>query len=220
MSSSTSGNSEALLGASVALERLDPNTETHLWEVSSTATFVEAQFRARTLVNILSLSRIPLALAFVISFQNRLFFLSVALIVIAFVTDILDGRVARQLNVASIRGRLWDSLGDKALYTAVIIAFNSQGILSPILGWGLLYREVALYITRVLFIDNLPKIEQIRPLTNWHGYFMYILILLGLSSLYVDLRDIPLDLFYATQAAAVFALVFGIASIIRFQRLK
>src|SRR5436305_14451943 len=129
----------------------------------------------RSIVNSLSLSRIGLAMLFVVFFQRRaeLLYVSIALCVIALATDVLDGYVARRLKVASIHGRLWDSLGDKSFYAAVIIAFNAQGFLGELVSWALIVREVALYITRVLFIEKLPKIEEIRPWTNWHGYRMY-----------------------------------------------
>src|SRR5437763_10458650 len=137
----------------------------------------------RRVVNALSLSRIGLAMLFVICFQRKAVFLwvSVAVCIVALVTDLLDGYFARRLKVASIHGRLWDSLGDKSFYAAIIIAFNAQGFLGVLVSWALIVREVVLYITRILFIEKLPKIEHIRPWPNWHGYFMYLTIVLGLS---------------------------------------
>src|SRR2546423_3381568 len=112
----------------------------------------------RRIVNSLSLSRIGLALLFVVCFQRNagLLYVSVALCVVALATDVLDGYFARRLQVASIHGRLWDSLGDKSFYAAIIIAFNAQGFLGPLVSWALIAREVALYITRILFIEKLP----------------------------------------------------------------
>ena len=176
----------------------------------------------RTIVNALSLSRIGLALLFVVCFQRNanLLYVSVALCVIALATDILDGYFARRLHVDSIHGRLWDSLGDKSFYAAIIIAFNTQGFLDPLVTWGLFVREVALYITRILFIEKLPKIEQIRPSTNWHGYFMYLTIVLGLSRMYADIHGISFPIHPYMQASAYAALAFGVASIIHFLRLR
>jgi phosphatidylglycerophosphate synthase len=163
-----------------------------------------------------------LALLFVICFQRKasLLYLSVGLCVAALVTDVLDGYFARRLKVASIDGRLWDSLGDKSFYAAIIIAFNAQGFLGVLVSWGLIAREVALYITRVLFIEKLPKIEQIRPWTNWHGYFMYLTIVLGLFRMYADIHGLSLAIHPYMQVSAYAALVFGIASIIHFLKLN
>jgi phosphatidylglycerophosphate synthase len=176
----------------------------------------------RIVVNSFSLSRIGLALLFVICFQRNaaLLYVSIGLCVVALVTDVLDGYLARRLQVASIHGRLWDSLGDKSFYVAIIIAFNAQGFLGPLVSWGLLVREVALYITRVLFIEKLPKIEQIRPWTNWHGYFMYLVIVLGLARMYAEINGLSFPVHLYMQVAAYAALAFGIASIIHYLKLQ
>jgi cardiolipin synthase len=175
----------------------------------------------RRFVNSLSLSRIGLALLFVVCFQRKagLLYASIAVCVVALVTDLLDGYFARRLQVASIHGRLWDSLGDKSFYAAVIIAFNAQGFLGPLVSWALIARELALYITRILFIEKLPKIEQIRPWTNWHGYFMYLTIVLGLLRMYAELHGLSFPFHPYMQASAYAALAFGVASIFHYLKL-
>lgn len=176
----------------------------------------------RRLVNSLSLSRIAIAMLFVICFQKKasLLYVSVAACVVALATDVLDGYFARRLKVASIHGRLWDSLGDKSFYAAIIIAFNGQGFLDPLVSWGLIAREVALYITRVLFIEKLPNIEQIRPWTNWHGYFMYLTIVLGLLRMYAEINNLSFPIHPYMQLAAFTALAFGVVSIFKFVTLE
>jgi phosphatidylglycerophosphate synthase len=177
---------------------------------------------ARTLVNCLSLSRIGFALLFVVFFQRKveLLYLSIAFTLLALVTDVLDGHLARRFRVASIRGRLWDSLGDKAFYVAIIVAFNGHGFLGPLVSWGLIVREVALYIMRVLYVEKLPNIEQIRPWTNWHGYFMYSVIVVGLWRMYSEIYGISFPFHIPMQLAAYFALACGIGSIIHFLKLR
>lgn len=176
----------------------------------------------RSVVNALSLSRIGLAMLFVVCFQRQagLLYVSIALCVVALATDVLDGYLARRWRVASIRGRLWDSLGDKSFYAAIILAFNAHGFLGPLVSWALIVREVALYITRVLFIEKLPKIEQIRPWTNWHGYFMYLTIVLGLLRMYADVHGLSSPFHPYMQTSAYAALAFGVASIFYFLKLR
>jgi CDP-diacylglycerol---glycerol-3-phosphate 3-phosphatidyltransferase len=177
---------------------------------------------ARQVVNSLSLSRIAFGFLFVVSFQRRdwLFHISVAAFALALVTDVLDGYLARRLNVATVHGRMWDSLGDKCFYAGVIVAFNAHGFLGPIVSWGLLVREIALYITRVLFIEKLQLIERIRPWTNWHGYFMYLTIVLGLARMHATIHGPPVSLSLYMQISAYAALAFGILSIVHFLRLR
>lgn len=161
-------------------------------------------------------------MVFVLCFQRNatLLYVSIGACVAALITDVLDGYLARRLGVATIHGRLWDSLGDKAFYVAVIIAFNAHGFLGVLVSWALLVREITLYITRVLFIEKLPKIEAIRPWTNWHGYFMYLIIVLGLSRMYADVHGRTFAVHGYMQVAAYLALSFGIASIVHFLKLR
>ncbi|HKP05078.1 MAG TPA: CDP-alcohol phosphatidyltransferase family protein [Chthoniobacterales bacterium] len=176
----------------------------------------------RSLVNSLSLSRIGLGLLFVLCFQRSatLLYVSIALCLVALATDVFDGFLARRLHVTSIQGRLWDSLGDKSFYAAIIIAFSVQGFLDPLVSWALIVREITLYVTRVLYVENLPKIEQIRPSTNWHGYFMYVTIVLGLSRMYADIHGFSYSIHPYMQASAYAALACGVISIIHFLKLR
>lgn len=178
-------------------------------------------FTPRALVNAISLSRIGLALLFVLCFQPAAgwLYVSVGVCAVALATDIGDGLLARWFGIASIKGRHWDSLGDKAFYVAVIVAYLNHGLLGPTLGWALLVREIALYITRILYIENLPAVEQIRPFTNWHGYFMYAVIVLGLVSMLGQVHGHPLNVYVYVQAAALGALACGLISIFAFIRL-
>jgi CDP-diacylglycerol--glycerol-3-phosphate 3-phosphatidyltransferase len=176
----------------------------------------------RSVVNSLSLSRIGLALLFVICFQRNagLLYASGGLWIIALTTDLLDGYLARRWHVASPYGRFWDSMGDKSFYAAVIIAFNAQGFLTPVISWALIAREVALYVTRILFSEKLPNIEQIRPWTNWHGYLMHLTLVLGLLRMYAEIHELSFPLHLYMQLSASAALVFGIISIFQFLKLK
>ena len=176
---------------------------------------------SRALVNAISLSRIPTALLFVVFFkpERTFFYFSVVLCAIALATDMLDGFFARKFGVASTEARHWDSLGDKAFYVAVIVAFLSNGLLGPLLSWSLLVREVALYITRILYIENIGQIESIRPYTDWHGYFLCGAIALGLVEMYGRLHGWATVLYPFIQVAAIAALAFGVISIFAYMRL-
>ena len=177
----------------------------------------------RYIVNTLSFSRIVFGMLFVIFFQKRadLLYVSITFCVLASISDLLDGRVARRFGIASIHGRHWDSLGDKAFYVAVIVAFNAHGFLGPLASWGLLFREIALYITRVLYIEKLPRLEEIRrPWTNGHSYFMQATIVLGLYRMYAEINGIPAPIYMYMQATAFAAFAFGMGSIFAFLRLR
>jgi phosphatidylglycerophosphate synthase len=82
-------------------------------------------------ITLISLSRIPLALAFVAILAPRPtnVLLCIGFTAAALITDVADGFFARRLGIATVRGRHWDSLGDKSFYMAVDVAFISNGVL-------------------------------------------------------------------------------------------
>jgi len=175
----------------------------------------------RSIVNALSLSRIVFAMLFVICFQRKAAALYAASAVwaVSLTTDLLDGYLARRWQVASTRGRFWDSMGDKSFYAAVIVAFNAQGFLSPLISWALIAREVALYVTRIQFSEKLSNIEKIRRWTNAHGYFMHFTLVLGLSRMYAEIHGLSIQLNLYLQMSACVALALGVFSIVKFLKL-
>ncbi|MFQ6034942.1 MAG: CDP-alcohol phosphatidyltransferase family protein [Sedimentisphaerales bacterium] len=91
----------------------------------------------RFIPNILTFARLALTVAFLIMIlytpapdaENRAFFLDIAFVIFvaAGVTDIIDGPIARKLNVASKFGRMMDPLADKILICGAFICFAIIG---------------------------------------------------------------------------------------------
>ncbi len=85
--------------------------------------------------HILTFGRLVLAIVFLVMIlyspyvQSRPFFLDIAfvLFVVAGVTDIVDGAIARKLNVSSKFGRMLDPLVDKVLVCGAFICFAIIG---------------------------------------------------------------------------------------------
>ena len=89
----------------------------------------------RLIPNILTFGRLVLTIVFLVMVlcspyvANRPFFLDIAFIlfVIAGLTDIVDGIIARKLNVASKFGRMMDPLADKVLVCGAFVCFAIIG---------------------------------------------------------------------------------------------
>ena len=85
--------------------------------------------------NILTFGRLVLTIVFLIMIlytpyvENKAFFLDIAfaLFVFAGITDMVDGAIARRLNVVSKLGRMIDPLADKVLVCGAFICFAIIG---------------------------------------------------------------------------------------------
>ncbi len=129
----------------------------------------------RFIPNTLTLGRLVLTIIFLAMVlysprhENASRFLDVAFVifVIAGLTDIVDGAIARKLNVASKFGRILDPLVDKVLVCGAFICFALIGepklfnFSKPVLGlihWG----TAAVLILREVYVTILRHIAEAR----------------------------------------------------------
>ena len=125
--------------------------------------------------NILTLGRLVLTVIFLIMVLcspyavNRSFFLDIAfvLFVIAGLTDMVDGTIARKLNVASKFGRMMDPLADKVLVCGAFICFAIIGEpklfnLPPNTLKIMLWLVAGILIFREIYVTVLRHIAEAR----------------------------------------------------------
>ena len=77
---------------------------------------------------------------FYIPLEHRLYIAAVVF-VIAYATDILDGRIARKRNLVTDFGKLMDPIADKILSGAAMIMLTAEGMLSPLATLIMVARE-------------------------------------------------------------------------------
>lgn len=68
-------------------------------------------------------------------------FVAVLLFVLAFLTDLLDGYLARKYNQVSNFGKIMDPLADKVLVAAAMICLTWDGVVNPWITVAILARE-------------------------------------------------------------------------------
>lgn len=96
----------------------------------------------RFVPNSLSVARLLLGLAFPwVPADWRL-----AVVVVAAVSDLLDGLVARWLDAESSAGRLLDPVADKVFVLALVGTLLAEGTLHPLWALGLATRDVVVLI--------------------------------------------------------------------------
>jgi len=132
--------------------------------------------RAR-IPNALSISRIACAIA-VLIISGRLtratYTATVCLLVVAMITDILDGRLARRWRVTSELGYVLDAMGDRAIHLALLLVFLTRYGFHPVLIWLLIFRDIGIYAVRVLSKDWLKKSLQLRWISVFHAICLRI----------------------------------------------
>lgn len=109
------------------------------------------------LPNKLTLSRIFLAFAFVgFLFGHGLIFkvLALATFILASLTDMLDGYIAKRRNEMTDFGRLMDPIADKVLVLSAFVSFVELGIIPAWMVIIIIFREVAITGLRLFALSQ------------------------------------------------------------------
>lgn len=156
--------------------------------------------------NLISLIRILIApLLFGFAFlQMEIWFL--AALIFSGLTDVLDGFLARKLNMITALGAHLDSWGDFTIYTTMATC--------ALILWPELTQRELLYYTLLLFSFLLPALIgliKFGKLTGYHTWSVKIAVFVtfvGYISLYSGLAAWPFKL------AAILAVIAGIEEIL------
>jgi cardiolipin synthase len=104
--------------------------------------------------------------------------LTIILLVIAFITDILDGVISRKLKIQNREfGKAYDHLVDKLLVFVIVYGLV---IYKNLPNWALLFfliREFILIIGAVFLWFNKKKIEGSNIFGKIAGFFFYFMII-------------------------------------------
>lgn len=106
---------------------------------------------------------------------------AIAIAAVAFLTDVVDGRLARHWRIESDTGALIDGLGDKAFYVAVYLVMSAEHAAESFLIWGLIFREIALYGLRTIDGNRTVNTKQLRWASLTYAfvirvYFLYFFV--------------------------------------------
>lgn len=107
--------------------------------------------------NKLTLLRVILVPVFMIFLLNQTFWCqmtALAVFIIASLTDMLDGQIARKYNQITAFGKFVDPLADKILITAAFLVFMAQGVIDVWAVMIVLTREFAVAGVRLAAVTE------------------------------------------------------------------
>ena len=87
------------------------------------------------LPNKLTVLRIIMVPFFIAAYMEKWFFVAFALFIVASLTDMLDGKIARARNLVTNFGKIMDPLADKILVYSALCLFVENGTIP---GWTLI----------------------------------------------------------------------------------
>ena len=171
-----------------------------------------------TLVNILTLSRIFLAiLIFILLMTPDNYFLALILFFLAGITDYIDGYLARKYNAVSQLGEILDPIADKILILFVLfgLAINLSSYLIGFIGSIIITREIWVGALRDLNARNgksdatkVTFLAKIKTSVQLSTLSIYLFGLAINNMLIIIIADIPLfiSLFITLYTGLIYTL--------------
>ena len=131
----------------------------------------------RLIPNILTLARFVLtvvflfALSWTVEARDKAQWLDIAtaLFIIAGLTDIIDGHIARKWNVTTKFGRIMDPLADKALVCGAFICFAFLGIPATLLNLSESALTILLWAVAAIITAREIIVTIVRQIAESHG---------------------------------------------------
>ncbi len=105
------------------------------------------------LPNKLTFFRVLLIPVFIVFFFLKIpgnYLYACGIFIVASITDVLDGAIARKHNLVTTMGKLLDPIADKLLVGSAIILLCTQGMIDPVLAIVLIGREFVISGFRVV----------------------------------------------------------------------
>ena len=97
---------------------------------------------------------VPLFLIFLLYDVPGFDWLALGVFIIASLTDLIDGKIARKYNLVTNFGKFADPLADKLLVSAALIGFCAMGRLSPWFAFIIIAREFIVTGLRIIAISS------------------------------------------------------------------
>ena len=181
---------------------------------------------AVNLPNLLTFARIlmiPLCLWFLDQDTPRAGFWAAIIFTLAAITDILDGYLARKLNVVSVLGKFLDPLADKLIVMASLIWMVPMGRIQAWVVVVLLAREIS-----VTGLRSIAASEGVVISAGQEGKVKTALQMIGIIALIVGfpyhMQFVGIDLGVVDvvkvgRALVYLSLVFSLASAVEYTRL-
>lgn len=143
------------------------------------------------------------------------FWWSIAIALVALLTDFADGHLARRWHIATETGYFLDGLGDKSFTVAIMITMATRYPSLGPLAWLLITREVALYALRSIDKKRKENLISLRKITLWQAGSIRLLFFMYFVVCFIDLYNININLYDVVMLSALgaFSATFGWTSV-------
>lgn len=172
-----------------------------------------------TIPNILSVVRLILIIPIMITFFNKLYLLSLILIVVSGLTDVVDGIIARKFNMVSNLGKVLDPIADKLTQIAIMICLSSVQILLLVPCIILIVKEIISGVFGLYVIKHIKRMLW----ADWHGKLatvsLYCMMAAHMLMLLIKGEIIPIISYITIGISTVLVLLSFVLYLVRYAKI-
>jgi len=128
----------------------------------------------RQIPNILSVFRLIMIPAFVVTYFKCQAWISAVIYVGAWITDALDGYLARRNNWITNVGKILDPLADKCMQFAAAVCFSIENRIFLLVAIPMFVKEITMLIAAIF----IAKTKKIVVASSWYGKAATVLLFL------------------------------------------
>jgi CDP-diacylglycerol--glycerol-3-phosphate 3-phosphatidyltransferase len=127
-----------------------------------------------------------------------------ALILIAFISDLLDGYIARKTNQISELGKIIDPLADKVLIALIVFNLFVMGMIPTFFFWIIILRDILIFLGGLYIKKKIGKVLPSNLLGKATVFSIGIFIIISLlrlnqlSAIYQGVMIISITLCFAS----------------------
>ena len=168
--------------------------------MSKTTKFLRENFTLPNLITVFRLILAPFAIYTMIAYPDR-YWVAGMILVVAGLSDVLDGHLARSSGQVSTLGTMLDPVADKILMMGVLLVLAARKEVNPLAIELLIVKELTLLLGGLMLWK---KVKRPIP-ASWIGKSATVLLYIGVLSLLFGVKAISGVFIYLGVGCSVIA---------------
>lgn len=159
----------------------------------------------KNIPNLLTLLRMAAVPVFIVLMVNDEFYAAIGIFLAAEITDVLDGIIARRYNLITPFGKVADPLADKLMQLTALFMLAQRNMISLIIPWFVLCKELFLLISGLYVIRSKKKVDVS---SKWFGKLASVLLFIAIMMAFFNAPRVITDMmFWICVAMALFSAI-------------
>ena len=170
----------------------------------------------KNIPNILTMLRMAAVPVFVVFMLKDQLSIAVTIFILAELTDVLDGFIARKYNLITPFGKIADPLADKLMQLAALFMFSLKDMIPKIIPWLVFCKELFMLVSGIYLIR-----KKFDMSSKWFGKLTSVILFVTIMLVFFDVpRQITDVMLWLCVCMAIFAALMYVRNYYRNKNIK